>query len=413
MQSNEIQVAILGAGPAGIFAALTLSQKKQFKVSLFDINQRPGRKFSQTGSGRCNITNMFIRSEEYFSGGDLTGFLERYPPEKIRKVLSSYGIATVETENGWVYPSSFSGTNVTEILANRLTASSVIFFGSTKVQNLSVNGKRFHLRYFPKNTDFVNFDALILASGSKAFPQLSADDSIFSSLSELGIKYLPFRPALAGLLVAGKALDTLSGVRLDAEVTLLACSKPLKTVYGNLIFTSRGVNGPAVMNLSHLLTDPKNIPYQLFINFLSNEAERFIAQLFKASRHRALPLRDLFLSCLPAKLTDFILAKAGVRQELNCTEIDSGRFRKILNEFKTFQVPVQDVEGFRSSQCCCGGVSFEAFTMPEMESKQIPGLFFAGEMVDVNGPCGGYNLHWAIASGIAAAEGCIRRFSTL
>ncbi len=412
MQSNEIQVAIIGAGPAGIFAALTLSPKKQFEVSLFDINPRPGRKFSQTGSGRCNITNMGIRSEDYFSGGDLSDFLERYPPEKIREVLSSFGIATIETEDGWVYPRSFSGINVTEILANRLTISSVNFFGRTKVHKLSMHGKRFHLDYFPKSSDFVNFDAVIMASGSKAFPQLSADDSIFTSLSDLGIKCLPFRPALAGLLLRGKTFDALSGVRLDAEVTLLTRSKPVKTVFGNLIFTSRGVNGPAVMNISHLVADPKNVSYQLSINFLSNEAERFITKLFKASQHRSLPLRDLFLSCLPARLTDFILAKAGVSQETVCTDIEFGSFKKFLNEFKTFQVPIQDVEGFRNSQCCCGGVSFEAFTLPEMESKQIPELFFAGEMVDVNGPCGGYNLHWAIASGIAAAEGCIRRFLT-
>lgn len=413
MHRNEFQAAILGGGPAGIFAALTLARRRDIRVHLFDINPKPGRKFAQTGSGRCNITHIDIHPEAYHAGADLTSFLNQHDTAFVRGVLADYGIPTTATEDGWVYPKSFSGANVTNILYNRLTASSVVFHGSTKVQKFLPRNPGFELDYYPKTNPAILFDALILATGSKAFPQLSADDSIFSCLRDLGIQFIPFRSALAGVTVSSQDLSELAGVRLDAEVTLLAKNETIKKHYGNLIFTTKGLNGPAVMNLSHLITEPQKGGYRLDINFLKDEDERFLSAFFKANRHRGLPLRDVFLSCLPQKLVDTILNNQKVDPAISLTSVDFSKFRKILSVFKAFSLPISGVEGFKSGQCCSGGVRFDQFSLPQMESNRYPGLFFAGEMIDVNGPCGGYNLHWAISSGLAAAEGCLRRLSAL
>ncbi len=233
-----MKLGILGAGPAGIFAALKIRNITMNDVHLFDLNPTIGRKFAATGSGRCNITNLRLKKEDYYSiqKSDLSAMIERFPPQEIRKILESEGIPTTVTDDGWVYPLSFSALNVTRILRNNLLSAGVSLFENARITALRRKGSQF-LFSLDNNPNPLNFDRVIIASGGKAHPQLQADTSIITSIQKMGITLLPFRPALAPIELEEKTFQALSGVRLDAGLSLYQNDHLVKHSEGNIIIT--------------------------------------------------------------------------------------------------------------------------------------------------------------------------------
>ncbi len=398
---------IIGAGPAGIFAALTIKQKNiGNEVHLFDGNQKIGRKLFATGNGRCNITNMAAGSHSYYSikPEDLTPVFNAFSPTVIREKLDALGIPTGATEDGWVYPQSSSAANVVQILTDALMSAGVHIHTSTRVQRIaqSDDGK-FMLSSENGEANDITFDRLILASGSKAFPSLGANTTVLSEFFKFDIHDLNFVPALAPIAAKGDIFKKLTGVRMDAEVTLLREQEPLAKAAGNLIFTDYGLNGPAVMNLTHLIRPNDEAKYYVRLNFLPDALSRRLDTIFYGHIKQDFPYRSVFLALLPMKLVDYFFKIWKITWDTSCGQIDSRTFRVHIKRLQNGLIPIEGVkDGFTSAQAAAGGIPLAEVNLRTMQSRKVKGLYFAGEVLDVVGPCGGYNLTWAIATGLQA-----------
>ena len=397
---------IIGAGPAGIFSALMIKeQNPEHSVTIFDGNQKIGRKLFATGNGRCNITNMNAGPGSYYSvrPAGLSPVFDQIGPEAIRKKLEVLGIPTVQTEDGWVYPQSWSAANVVQILGDALQYAGVEVRSGAKVTGITMSGSKFVLAVEGQGKT-KPFDKLILTTGSHAFPQLGANTSILSELFQFGHRDLPFIPALAPVSAKGDIFKALQGTRLDAEVTALKGKEELGSSFGNIIFTDYGLNGPGIMNVSHLISDKDAKDYMLRINFVPGDLKRQLDNFFYQHINKDYPYRSVYLSILPGKLIEYFFKIWKLDWETTCKRIDSRTFRIHLKRLENGLIPIEGNRGFNFGQAAAGGIPLSEVDLSTMESRKQKGLFFAGEVLDVVGPCGGYNLTWAIATGIISGR---------
>lgn len=397
---------IIGAGPAGIFSALMIKeQNPENTVVIFDGNQKIGRKLFATGNGRCNITNMNAGPESYYSvkPEDLSPVFSQFGPAAIRKKLNELGIPTVQTEDGWVYPQSYSAANVVQILTDALQYAGVEVRSGAKVTKITMSGVKFVLTVEGAGST-KPFDRLILTSGSRAFPQLGANTSILSELFQFGHRDLPFIPALAPISAKGDIFKALQGVRVDAEVTVLQGKNELGSCFGNVIFNDYGLNGPGIMNVSHLISDKEAKDYMLRLNFVPGDLKRELDGFFYQHINRDYPYRSVYLSVLPGKLVEYFFKIWKLDWETSCRRIDSRTFRVHLKRLENGLMPIEGNRGFNFAQAAAGGIPLSEVDLHTMQSRKQKGLYFAGEVLDVLGPCGGYNLTWAIATGMIAGQ---------
>lgn len=401
-----MKFGIIGAGPSGMIAALTIKrQNAENEVLIFDGNQKIGRKLFATGNGRCNITNLSACPNKYYSyrPADLSPVFEQYGPKEIREVLETYGIPTVVTEDGWVYPASMSAANVVQILSDNLSAAGVRVYPASRVTKINYSPEGYSLKA-EGQTDLPVFDRILISGGSKAFPQLGANTSILSELFQFGHRDLPFTPGLSPVTAKGQIFKSLQGTRLDAEIALIEGEQEIGKAFGNVIFADYGLNGPGIMNLSHLINAEKAGKYSLRMNFIPGAIKQTINDTFYGRLKEAYPYRSVFLTVLPYKLVEYFFKLWKLDWETTCKQIDSRTFRVHLKRLESGLIPIEGTRGFNFGQTAAGGIPLNEVDLRTMQSRKQPDLFFAGEVLDVTGPCGGYNLTWAWATGLIAGE---------
>ena len=398
-----MKIAIIGAGPAGMMSALE-ARKKQAEVLLIDANPSAGRKLAATGSGRCNVTNTHAQPESYHTSSPkkLKQIFSKFGNKDLIAWLENLGIFTYATEDGWVYPLSNSAQNVVDILVAYLIEAGIEIHLQTFITDLQLKGNKFKLCTQDSSRSFIA-EQVIIATGGPAFPQLGARENIYTILKRLGHTILPVKPALAPVLTDAKSFHKLQGVRLDAGITLLVEGMEIGRSIGNIIFTSWGLNGPGVMDLSYLVSLHVNEALEFRLDFLPNQPER-LQELIKKQIQSNIPLFILLESFLPAKVAYFILEQRRIPVEKTIKQMSESEISRVLQALHNQQVPIKGVKGFKECQLSTGGVPLSEIDPDSMQSLKVPGLYLAGEILDVNGPCGGYNLQWAFTSGFVAGN---------
>ena len=397
------QIGIIGAGPAGIMAALQAA-KSGASVHLLEANTKPGKKLLVTGSGRCNITNLAASTERYDSDDEavLSSILNAYPPTRFRSDLEAMGIFTYATDDGWVYPISNSAANVLDLLLVQLEQAGVNLHPAVHVSAIQKNEDRYvvvHDRYDAPH----EFDLLCIATGGKAMPDLGSDGKLLPALAALGHTLLPVQPALAPIMLEDKTLRSLDGVRLDVEASLWRGDTCLRRETGNVIFTQWGINGPAVMNLSHLLPGQPDETLRLQLDFLPGhtaQARQFLEENIDAAA--SLPV--LLGGFLHQKISAALCKKIGLDAATPAAKIGQAKLEKFLSLLTAYRVTPTGTRGFKYAQLSSGGVALQEVQPGTLASRKQKGLYLAGEVLNVTGPCGGYNLHWAFASGHTAGQ---------
>ena len=397
------RIAVIGAGPAGIFAALQAA-RSEYEVHLLDSNQQVGRKLLVTGSGRCNITNRDLITARYSSSKPdfVRKVVEKFDQNRLLDYLNELGIYTYSTDDGWVYPISNSAANVVSLLLAHLNAARVNLHPGTIVTDIQPDPNGFFLFSDPGFFPTV-FDRVIIASGGKAYPELGSRGTLFPVLAHLGHTVQPIFPALAPILTDRKPIQKLKGVRLDAGVKLFARKKLLGETLGNIIFTDWGINGPGVMDISHLAAQNPYLDLYLVIDFLLPHA-KYISILKENRNLKSVAFSILLGSVLPAKLIQPVFTNLNLSLDAGTEELGEINVRRILQALGGFKVEVKGTRGFEYSQASTGGIYPGEVDEASLQSRLLPGIFFAGEVLDVVGPCGGYNLQWAFSSGFLA--GC-------
>jgi predicted Rossmann fold flavoprotein len=402
-----MKIAVIGAGASGMAAALQAAWNGA-DVTLFERNATVGRKLLVTGSGHCNITNEGVNAVKYTCANAawMETLLGHFGVADLTTMLATIGIPVYKTSDGWYYPLSNSAQSVVEAFASALNLAGVTLYPQTQVTSIRVsnNGITVGCTREGKKQES-EFERVILSAGGKAYPSLGSRGELFPVLEKLGHTVLPKRPALAPLLVDLGDLHSLQGIRLDVGATLWKGTQQLATSQGNLIFTEWGLNGPAVMDLSHQVPDNGG-GLELSLNllaFFQEEFDRLLAQ----KRTSPMPARVFLGAFFPPKVAAILLKNAGLTKDIPLGQVKDSALKNLIDRLKDTRLPVKGVRGFEYCQVSAGGVPVNEVDPKTLESRRVKGLYLTGETLDVVGPCGGYNLHYAFASGALAGKAIV------
>jgi hypothetical protein len=404
MTQHQKDIIIVGCGAAGMLAGIAASDSG-LQVGILDANPSPGRKLAATGSGRGNLTNLAVVSEAYDCARPdlLAEALSIFGPKRTRELFNQLGIPTIATDDGWVYPLSGSAANVVDTLFSHLIQRGISVRFHTLITNIQATGDCFLLHTPDPDVAFAS-RRVIIAAGSPAYPQLGARDNLLNVLGGMGHTIHPFTPALAPIELDRHPFQPLQGTRVDAGVSILVEGTTQASSFGNIIFNSWGINGPGVMNISHHVHRYPGKRCQLSIDFLARD-EELLKQAYNQVRHSRLPVRVLFNGLFPAKIGQFLLQAQHLDGVVPVSDLGQKDFQALVDGCRDIRAKIKGTRSFKFSQLAAGGVPLDEVEASTMASRIIPGLYLAGEILDVVGPCGGYNLQWAFTSGYLAGKG--------
>lgn len=400
-----MKVIVIGGGAAGMMAAISASRHGA-DVTLLEANPRLGKKLSATGNGRCNYTNLDMTLEKY-RGKD---------PEFISEVLSGFTVPETlvffqslgiepRYRESYVYPYSDQASSMVYALMDELTHQSVRVETGQKVRSVKTSGHGFTILAGEKT--FI-CDRLILAAGSCAVPSSGSDGSGYTLSEQLGHTLIPAVPALVALKCKESFYPQLAGVRVRGEVILRINGEAAARDTGELQLVKYGISGIPVFQVSRYasygLRDRKKVTAEL--SFFPDKTLEEVLSLF-LSRRESLSYKEtgqFFLGLLNQKLAEVLLKQSGLALHKRIGELREGELRKLAGLCTGFPTVVTGTNGFDNAQCAAGGVSTREVNPRTLESRKVPGLYFAGELLDVDGICGGYNLQWAWSSGYLAGK---------
>ena len=405
-----MKVAVIGAGASGMTAALQAAWNGA-AVTLFERNTAVGRKLLVTGSGRCNITNDSAAAAAYTCADPkwMEALLGRFGVRDLLVMLAEMGIPVHKTSDGWYYPLSDSASTVVAAFSSALDLAGVTLCNPVQVNSIRVSKKGFSVLFFRDGREEKDeFERVIVSAGGTAYPSLGSRGELFPVLERLGHTVLPNRPALAPLLADLGDLRSLQGIRLNVGVTLWNGSQRLASTTGNLIFTEWGLNGPAVMDISHHVSARPQAVLELSLDLLAYFREEF-DHLLAQKRTGSMPLRVFLGAFFPPKVAVTYLKKSRLAEETPLCQVSDRALERLVEKLKDTRLPVKGVRSFEYCQISAGGVPVGEVDPQTLESCRVKGLYLTGETLDVVGPCGGYNLQYAFSSGALAGKAAAGR----
>ena len=395
-------IAVIGGGASGMMAAIAAAGKGA-AVKLFERQARLGRKLAATGNGRCNLTNIHADMISHYHGEEdrfCGPVLER---ETVRQSLTRFremGLLTAEEESGRIYPMSDNAGSVVDVLRFSLDALGVAVSCGCPVKHVKKKADGFLLETEDRRE---TADRVIVACGGKAGGRLGGGTDGYRLLEELGHSCTALRPALVQLRTEGTVTRGLKGVRTQARITVLHGDKTAAEEAGEVQFTEYGLSGPAIFSVSReaLRIPGSVISLDLFPDM---ETDDLYALLQRRARTRpGLTLDDLFTGTVQNRLGRVLVSSSGLRGAMPLREA-SDVLRPLAERAKDFSFRIIGDLGFDQAQVTSGGIRTREFDPVTLESRICPGLYACGEVLDVDGDCGGYNLQWAWSSGWIAGK---------
>ena len=387
-----------------MMAALTAAEVPGRRVILLERQQRAGRKLLATGNGRCNLTNTGAAIENYH--GESRDFaapaLDAFPPQAVLDFFHGLGLMTVEEYGGRVYPLSDSANSVLDVMRFHLEARGVELKAAEPVREVKREKQGFAV---VTDTEQLHADKLIIACGGAAGAKLGGVSDGYELLKMLGHKRTALYPSLVQLVTAPEYPRALKGVRADCALRLYAGESLLAESAGELQFIETGVSGPAVFDLSRTAaTGGKGLT--LAVDFLKDYDETSVLAFLTQRREMLphLPAGDMLTGIVHNRLGKMLVKYAAINAGTPLRELNDAALEKLAGACRDFRLPVQGTEGFDKAQVTAGGAKTTGFNPETLESWFVPGLFACGEVLDIDGDCGGYNLQWAWASGRLAGR---------
>jgi len=403
-------VAIIGGGASGLMAAITASRHSTGPVLLLEGQARVGRKLLATGNGRCNLLNLHIALENYHGSGAHTAFslLSHIPPKRVLATFESLGLHCRQEEEGRVYPYSGQSGAVLDALRAACARQRVEIRCSAEILRITPDKDTFSL--LAADGSVYSARRVILAAGGKAAPVHGAKGQAYSLLSSLGHSITPTFPALSPLRLPPDRIRGLKGVRLRCSLQLYGNNALQQKEQGEALFTEYGISGIASMQLAReagvLLRQGAKVSLSLSLLDTQTAALEMDKRL---SLYGGLPLESFFTGLLHSRITLCLLRDAGLSSQALATADTVSPLGPLLTDWR---LPVLGVQSFEHAQVTAGGASLDDFDPQTLASRLCPGLYACGEALDVDGDCGGYNLLWAWASGMAAGEAAASSLSS-
>lgn len=422
------KIAVVGGGAAGMTAAIHAARAGA-QVTIYERNERVGKKLLSTGNGKCNFSNEKMSTDCYHgSGVSLVGELyETVGVAQAKEFFTGLGMR-IKDRNGYLYPASEQASTVQDVLRFELERQKVCVHTGQQVSGLIRQSEG--LTVTTEEGHGEHYDAVILACGGSAAPGTGSDGNGFALAKKLGHRIIPVVPALVALQCQEEFYKRVAGVRCEAGLTLRIDDKITRIQRGELQWTNYGISGIPVFQLSreaaYALQDGRRVTIEIDLmpdgaasagtGEDNGRADRGYGgdDMFWKERwsSQSSQTMDRFVTGLVNKKIGLLLLKlAGIRETDRAADVPMEARVKLARLFRSFRVTVVRTNSFEQAQVCAGGVDCTEVSKT-LESKIVPGLFFAGEILDIDGICGGYNLQWAWSSGIVAGKAAAHAVST-
>ena len=389
-------ICIIGAGASGLAAAITIAKKGK-KVTIIERNDKCGKKLLITGGGKCNYFNENQDINKYHSSNKklLNQIITKENINKVKYFFKNLGIVP-KIIDGYYYPFSKNAITIQNALIEEAKKLNVEIIYNVKVEKI-IKKDCFIIN---PNKENIKAKKIIISTGSKAAPKTGSDGIGYDLAMNFNHKIIKPHPSLISLKGDKKYYKKWSGIRTEAILKLFENDKFIKEEKGELQLTDQGISGIVTFNLSNLITQNlKTHKEIIYINFLPFLKEKNLDSLFQNNRE----IKDVLERILNYKLVTVLIKESKIKTN-NYNQLTKEEKKILFNTFTNFKIKIVETGSFDKAQVCAGGVPLDEINLKTMESKKEKNLFFTGEILDINGDCGGYNLTFAWLSGILVGE---------
>ena len=392
-------IGVIGAGASGMAAALAAAENENVQVLLFERQSRVGRKLQATGNGRCNLSNLHLGQENYHGTAPqfADSALSQFGVQDTLAWFQSLGLYTVAEENGKVYPYSDQANSVVDVLRFALNKPNIQLFTGVEIQKIQKCEDGFALESEEKT---YHCQKVIVCCGGIAGSKLGGTLSGYQLLGKLGHKATRLRPCLVQLVTGWKEMASLKGVRANCRAMIYHGDKVYAQSTGEVQFTEIGVSGPVIFEISRDVCQERG-SWTCHLDLLPHIEAEELKQELRRRRQTNLPMEELLTGILHNRLGRVLTKVSGISGKM-ARELTDREIQQLCQTVKDFVLPLKEPLGMDSAQVTAGGVLTEGFHPQTMESLYVPGLYACGEVLDIDGDCGGYNLQWAWSSGRVA-----------
>ncbi|GAA2981652.1 BaiN/RdsA family NAD(P)/FAD-dependent oxidoreductase [Finegoldia magna] len=405
-----MRVGIIGAGASGVFAALILKQN-YIDTTVIERNTNALKKIYATGNGRCNFTNRNVSYKNYH--GENPKFtisaIKKFDNYDVIEFFNDMGIPEVELENGKIFPKSLQASSIVKqmmCLANHLE---VEFIYDSFVDDVRKDGDVFEVK---SNDSIYKFDYLVVACGSKAYKKSGSDGNGYILMKKFGHNIVKTHPGIVQLRLNGDGFKKMSGTKFKANAKLVVDGKEVFEFYHDVLFTDYGISGPTILQLSgeSIRAKNKGLDVKIRIDTVDLDENKLYEHLiYIISLNYYKKINELLVGLINDNLIEEVLNQANIEYDINVCELSKEEIYKLAHTLKNLEFSVSGYKDEDSGQITCGGVDTDEINPSTMESKKIKNLYIIGEIMDVDGDCGGYNLQWAFSSAYSCAMSIIKK----
>ncbi|MBU0976370.1 MAG: NAD(P)/FAD-dependent oxidoreductase [Patescibacteria group bacterium] len=410
------KVAIIGGGASGMMAAIAAARKEN-SVTIFEKNDKLGKKILLTGNGRCNITNTNVTWQNY--KGTTPKFtasvLAQHSNLDTIQFFKDLGLVLIEEDRGRLFPRSNQAQSVIDVLEEELDRLEVEIFYNQKIKRIDyskqlTDNSKTHFEIVTYQNKKHYFEKVIIATGGKSFPRTGSTGDGHRFAEQLGHKIVNPFPASVPFRIQNPVCNKLQGIKIDAVLRIYLNDKKVSEVTDEVLFTHLGLSAPAVLEssreVSKILQENKSAKITCSLNLFPEYTEEQLYKLLKEriSSHPDRGIGNQFTGMLPKKVLPTILKNENINPEEKSKQTSNATIHKIIKLVTDYRLLVTDVLGWEIAQFTAGGVSTKEIDSKTMESKTTPGLYFCGEVIDIDGQSGGFNLQWAWSSGWVAGN---------
>lgn len=391
--SKKFDVIIIGAGGAGLMCAIEAGKRGR-KVAILDHNKKVGQKILISGGGRCNFTNIHARAECYLSENKhfCKSALSQFSPRDMIHLVEKHGISYHEKKLGQQF-SDVSAKDILNMLLKETKEAKVNLINETVIDGIQKKADIFEIR---SSKGTFSCSSLVVATGGLSIPKIGATDFGYKIARQFNIKTTQVTPALVPFTFFAEDLnfyEGLSGISIDAEVSI-----GKRMFRENVLITHRGVSGPAILQISSYWEKGQSVKISMlpdidFIAFLQK----------KRSENTKVELKTALSEILPKRFVQALIDHKKIKNPI-MGQLSDKYIHQLSTFFKNYIIKPSGTEGYKKAEVTRGGVSTEELNARTLESKEVKGLYFVGEVVDVTGWLGGYNFQWAWSSGFAAGQ---------
>lgn len=393
-----MKVAVIGGGAAGLFAAGLISQKGH-DVTIFDGNEKTGKKLYITGKGRCNFTNdcdrenflsNIVRGDKFFQSA-----LSRFNPQDSIAFFEAQGIATKVERGNRVFPASDKSSDILKALNKFASRSNVVL--NHKVKNIIKNGQRF-------SVDGQAFDRVIIATGGKSYSQTGSDGDGYMFARRFGHNIVDIVPALVPIELKDKDIASLQGVSLKNVLLTAKCGKKTYSQFGEMLFTDKGISGPIVLTLSSFINREKvdELSLDLKPALTYEKLDARVVREFDNAKNKN--LKSVMSTLMIKSMIDPFLKRVSLSGERKINSITEAERSRIVKGLKCWTLDYKMLYPLNAGIVTSGGVGLKQIDPKTMQSKLVEGLYFVGEVLDIDALTGGFNLQIAFSTAFAAAS---------